>query len=245
MLLYQPQNGYCYNSDTLALFNFIQQNLKIFKNITGSLLDIGSGSGILGLLVAKNYPKLILHSLEVQKDFVFLTKKNSEINHIKSIVFEGNFKNFSFDIDSKDEEIFDIIVSNPPFYPSSVIKSENESLKIARYNDSLPLEDLIRNSSKILKQNGKFFFCYDVKLLDDIIFFSKKHGLNIESLQFLHPKKDRNSSLVMVYLRKNSKSLLNILPPLFMFDDKDFTQAMIDIYKKCDTYSIKINMEKL
>ena len=49
----------------------------------------------------------------------------------------------------------------------------------------------------------------------------------------------------MVYLRKNSKSLLNILPPLFMFDDKDFTQAMIDIYKKCDTYSIKINMEKL
>ena len=59
MVLYQPANGYCYNSDTHFLFNFICENLKKYKNIKGEFLDIGSGSGILGLLVAKEYEKLI------------------------------------------------------------------------------------------------------------------------------------------------------------------------------------------
>jgi tRNA1(Val) A37 N6-methylase TrmN6 len=239
MLFYQPSDGYCYNSDTLCLFNFIKENLKIFKNIQGELLDIGSGSGILGILVAKHYSKLTLNSAELQEEFIFLTKKNSQINQINSNVFEGDFKDIEF------SKIFDIVVSNPPFYPSSVIQSENQNLKSARYNDSLPLELLIQKSSKILKDNGKFFFCYDVKLLDDIIFFSKKYGINIEALQFLHPKKDRKSSLVMVYGRKNSKSLLSILPPLIMFEGEKFTTEMEDIYKMCDTYSIKVDMKQL
>ena len=60
MVLYQPTNGYCYNSDTHFLYNFIVENLKKYKNIKGELLDIGSGSGILGLLVAKNFEKIKL-----------------------------------------------------------------------------------------------------------------------------------------------------------------------------------------
>ncbi len=50
------------------------------------------------------------------------------------------------------EKQFDICVSNPPFYHSNVIKSENENLKIARYNDSMPLEKFIEKTSKILKK---------------------------------------------------------------------------------------------
>jgi len=239
MLFYQPQNGYCYNSDTLVLFNFIKENLKIFKNIQGELLDIGSGSGILGLLVAKDYPKLQLHSCELQEEFIFLTRKNSEINKLHTKLYEGNFEHIEFD------KKFDIVVSNPPFYPSSVVQSENKNLKIARYNDSLPLEILIEKSSNLLQNGGKFFFCYDVKLLDDIIIFCKKYRLNIEALQFLHPKIERNGSLVMVYGRKNSKSHLTILPPIVMFEDEKFTKEMEEIYKMCDTYSIKVDTTTL
>ena len=237
--LYQPAEGYCYNSDTLALFHFIEENLKIFKNIQGELLDIGSGSGILGILVAKKYPKLSLNCSELQEEFIFLTQKNTQINTIDANLFEGDFREIEF------EKSFDIVISNPPFYPASNFQSENQSLKIARYNDSLPLENLIEKSAKVLKENGKFFFCYDVKLLDDIIFFCKKYRLNIESLQFLHPKKDRKSSLVMVYVRKNSKSLLTILPPLIMFEGENFTKEMEAIYTMCNTYSIKVDMKQL
>ena len=235
-LLYQPNGGYCYNTDTIALFHFIIQNLKRFKNVTGDLLDIGSGSGILGILVAKYYPKLTLHSVEIQEEFIFLTKKNSTINGVTTQMIEGDFTQLQI------PKRFDIVVSNPPFYPACVMKTENQNIKIARYNDSLPLEQLIQKATELLSENGKFFFCYDVKLLDDIIFFAKKYRLNIESLQFLHPKKDKNSSLVMVYGRKNSKSLLEIYPPLIAFEGEKMTDEMRAIYTLCNTHSIKVNL---
>lgn len=233
MIFYQPIDGYCYNSDTHCLFYFIIQNLKTFKNVRGELLDIGSGSGILGILVSNYYKHLSLNSNEIQDEFVFLTNKNANINNLSINVYQGDFIMMEFD------KKFDIVVSNPPFYPSSVVQSENKNLKIARYNDNMPLNQFIDKTAKILSTKGKFFFCYDVKLLNDIIMCLKENNLNIETLQFLHPKKEKEASLVMIYARKNSKSLLKILPPVVMFETEKFSSQMEDIYDLCKTYSIK------
>jgi len=235
--LYQPQNGYCYNSDTHFLYNFICTNLEKYKNIQGELLDIGSGSGILGLLVARDYTKLQLNQCEIQENFQFLTQKNSEVNGISNTLYKGSILDTTFDKE------FDYIVSNPPFYHSDVIKSENESLKIARYSDSMPLDKFIFKTAKILKQNGKFFFCYDAKQLDKIIATVNKTKLNIESLQFLHPNVTKEASLVMVYARNGSKSPLKILPPMIMFEKNgDFKEETDAIYDKCSTHSIKCQL---
>ena len=232
--LYQPQNGYCYNSDTHFLYNFICKNLEKYKNIKGNLLDIGSGSGILGLLVARDYPKLNLNQCEIQKSFQFLTQKNSEVNGIENTLHKGSIVDYTFD------KQFDYIVSNPPFYHSDVIKSENESLKIARYCDSLPLITLLSKATKLLKPQGKFFFCYDAKQLDNIILIAKENKLNIESIQFLHPNSKKEASLVMIMGRKNSKSKLKILPPLIMFENNgEFKSEINQIYQNCNTHSIK------
>ncbi|MDB2405471.1 methyltransferase [Arcobacteraceae bacterium] len=237
LFLYQPKNGYCYNSDTHFLYNFISLNLEQYKNIKGELLDIGSGSGILGLLVARNYPKLTLNQCEIQDSFQFLSQKNSEVNDIQNRLYKESYIECNFDKE------FDYIVSNPPFYHTDVIKSENENIKIARYNDSMPLEIFIKKTSKLLKQQGKFFFCYDVKQLDNIMHFSSQAKLNIEAIQFLHPNSKKEASLVMVYARKNSKSKLKILPPLIMFnDDGTFKDKTNEIYANCATHSIKCDI---
>ncbi len=237
MVLYQPQNGYCYNSDTHFLFSFISNNLTTFKNIKGELLDIGSGSGILGLLVARDYKNIKLNQCEIQDKFIFLSQKNSKTNKINSDIYEGSFLDLEF---NDKKRSFDYIVSNPPFYPSCVVQSENENIKIARYNDNLPLEKFISKVSKVLSSNGKFFFCYDVKLLNDIIINCNNNKLNIEALQFLHPKVSKEASLVMVYARKNSKTMIKILPPVIMFnEDGKFTEATNNVYERCSTHSIK------
>ncbi len=236
MVLYQPSNGYCYNSDTHFLYSFIVQNLYKFKNISGDVLDIGSGSGILGLLVSREYEKLSLNQCEIQNSFQQLSQINARCNKIDTNMYKGSFLDLEFD------KQFDMCVSNPPFYHTNVIKSENENLKIARYNDSLPLKQFIKKVSEVLKNSGKFFFCYDVKQLNEIMFFLNEYKLNIESLQFVHPKKSKNATLVLVYARKNSKSLLNILPPLVVFDEEDFTTEVKEIYKKSSTHSIKVEI---
>lgn len=236
MLLYQPIDGYCYNSDTHFLHNFINHNLKTFKNIKGELLDIGSGSGILGLLVARDNEKLNLNQCELQEKFQKLTTINSKTNKIKATLYKGKYQDLEFD------KKFDICVSNPPFYHTNVIKSENENIKIARYNDSMPLYDFISKTSKILNQNGKFFFCYDVKQINDIILILNEFKFNIESIQFVHPKAHKDATLILVYARKNSKSLTKILNPLIAFDDTGFTDEVQEIYKKSSTHSIKVEI---
>jgi tRNA1Val (adenine37-N6)-methyltransferase len=238
LVLYQPTNGYCYNSDTHFLYNFIIENLKKYKNIKGELLDIGSGSGILGLLVAKNFDKIKLNQCEIQKMFQFFTTKNSATNKINSKLYEGSFGDTEFG------KRFDICISNPPFYHSDVIKSDNQSLKIARYNDSLPLEIFIKKSASILNSEGKFFFCYDVKQINQILLLLNKYKFNLEALQFVHPKESKEATLVLVYAKRNSKSLTKILKPLIVFDkNNEFTQEVQEIYKKSSTHSIKVDIE--
>ncbi|MEA2049492.1 MAG: methyltransferase [Campylobacterota bacterium] len=234
MILYQPIDGYCYNSDTHFLYNFFIKSQEKYKNIKGDILDIGSGSGVLGLLIARDYTKLNLHQCEIQTVFQFLSQKNSEINGIKNIIYKDDILNCQFD------KKFDFIVSNPPFYNSDVIKSENQNKKIARYNDNMPLDNFISKVAKILNTNGKFIFCYDAKQLNNILLALNKAKLTIEMMQFLHPKPTKEASLVMIYARSNSKSKLQVIEPLIMFDKfGDFTQEVNDIYTKCSTHSIK------
>lgn len=238
MVLYQPQNGYCYNSDTHFLFDFICRNLEKYKNIKGELLDIGSGSGILGLLLAKKFNKIVLNQVELQEIFQFFSQKNAFTNSIVSKMHKGSFLELEF------ETKFDFCVSNPPFYHGNVIKSENENIKIARYNDFMPLKDFIKRASQVLKNGGKFFFCYDCKQLSEIILYLNEFKFNLESLQFVHPKSTKEATLVMIYAKKDSKSLVKIFEPLVVFDEfGQFTQNVLNIYKDAGTNSIKVEVE--
>lgn len=238
MVLYQPINGYCYNSDTHFLYNFICENFKKYKNIKGELLDIGSGSGILGLLIAKEFEKLTLNQCEIQKMFQFFSSKNAQTNYIKTNLYKGSFDLIDFD------KKFDFCVSNPPFYHTNVIKSENESLKIARYNDSMPLETFIKKSAEILTNEGKFFFCYDAKQIVEILLILNRYKFNLEALQFVHPNSSKDATLVLIYAKKSSKSLTKIFNPLIVFDDQNnFTKEVEEIYAKTSTYSIKAEFE--
>ncbi|WP_419783005.1 tRNA1(Val) (adenine(37)-N6)-methyltransferase [Malaciobacter marinus] len=236
MLLYQPKDGYCYNSDTHFLYDFIIRNLNQFKNINGEILDIGSGSGILGLLVARDNPKLSLNQSEIQEEFQFLSQINSKCNKIEAKMYKGSFLQLEFD------KKFDICISNPPFYHGNVIKSENENLKIARYNDSMPLEDFISKTNRVLKPKGKFFFCYDVKQINEILLLLKKYKFNVESMQFVHPKKDKDATLVLVYARKDSKSLTKVLSAMTVFEKDEFSKEVLKIYEKSLTHSIKVEI---
>ena len=91
MLFYQNKDGYCYNSDTKFLYNFI----SLFKP-KGELLDIGSGCGILGQLLARDF-KFKLTQIDIQEKNFFLTSKNASLNNIKSDVILGDFLETKFD----------------------------------------------------------------------------------------------------------------------------------------------------
>lgn len=227
MLFYQPQKGYCYTSDSIILYDFISS-----FNIKGDVLEVGSGCGIIGLLVARDNP-IFLSQIDIQKDFYLLTKKNAQINNICNEVIHGDF------IKHKDSKRYDYIISNPPFYSSGDKSSKNYHISICKMESSLNMPDFFKQVKYFLKPQGRFIFCYKASSLSQIIQCLKEHKLTPENIRFVYSKDDKNARLVLIYTRLSSKAQTNILPPLLMYQQNELSKEMLDIYSKANTYTIK------
>jgi tRNA1(Val) A37 N6-methylase TrmN6 len=228
MLLYQPQSGYCYNSDSIFLYDFISS----FRP-KGRMLDVGAGCGVVGLLVARDNPKVELEAIERQAEFVEYASKNAEVNRIGYKIYHKDFLDFT------DKHGYDYIISNPPFYHEGASRSENEMLHGARYNLHLPIKEFVRKTASLLRPQGHFVFCYDPQQFALLCATISDAKLRVVDVQFVHSKRDRRASLVLVHARKNSKSLMKVWPPFFAFDENEFSEASQNLYKKARTHSIK------
>ena len=228
MLLYQPDEGYCYNSDSIFLYGFISR----FEP-KGKTLDVGAGCGIVGLLVARDFPAVTLEAVEKQSVYAQFARRNAQVNGIGYTLHEGDF------LEHGPHGSYDWIVSNPPFYHEGVSRSEHPMLHQARYNVHLPIGAFIAKISKLLKSHGEAAICYDARQFVQLCSACESSGLRVVDVQFVHSKEDRPSTLVMLHLKKNSKSLLNVLPPLITFEEERYTPAVQAIYDKAKAHSIK------
>ena len=227
MQLYQPLSGYCFNSDTLFLYDFI----KSFAP-KGELLEVGSGCGVLGLLLARDLP-INLTQIEKQETFAAFTEKNALVNDLSSTVIHEDFLDFT------TTDKFDTIVSNPPFYHGGVVQSENEMKQMARYNEYLPIDAFIAKTSKMLKPRGRFIFCYDPQSIQQLIVAMDSAKLTVEDIRYVYPKEGKAASLVMIHGRKGSKSLTKTHAPLYAFKDEVHSSEAKAVYKMAKTHSIK------
>lgn len=231
MLLYQPESGYCFNSDSVFLYDFISS-----FSPRGRMLDVGAGCGIVGLLVARDNPKVTLEAVEKQDAFARYATKNAEVNGIGYRMHQGDFLSF------EDERGYEYIVSNPPFYHDGANRSSDDMRHGARYNLHLPPDAFFKKVSRLLRANGHFIFCYDPQQFALLCALLDAVKLRVVDVQFVHSRADRNASLVMVHARKNSKSLLKVWPPFVTFEDDEFSQQAKLVYAKARTHSIKCRL---
>lgn len=225
MKLFQPKDGYRYNSDTIMLYNFITK-------LNGEVLDVGCGCGILGLLLKRDFEKISLTMIDILKKNVEISIKNSNNNLLEANIINGNF------CDMTESLKFDFIVSNPPFYHDGALKSENIHINFSRYSSNLSLENFLDKSYKLLKPKGTIFFCYDAKRIYEISFLLYKLKFTLNRMQFVHPKVTKKSKLVLIEARKNSKSLCEILPPIFVNCDNGYSDQAKEIFAKADLLSV-------
>ncbi len=197
------------------------------------MLDVGAGSGVLGLLVARDCPKVQLEAVEKQDAFVMYATKNAEVNHIPYTMHQGDFLEFS------DESGFDYIISNPPFYHEGADRSNNDMRHAARYNLHLPIDRFCKHVARLLRPQGHFIFCYDPQQIGLVSAALAEAKLRVVDVQFVHSKIDRPASLVMLHARKNSRSLAKVWPPFISFENDEFSDAAKTIYAKARTHSIK------
>ncbi|MFV0480354.1 MAG: tRNA1(Val) (adenine(37)-N6)-methyltransferase [Campylobacteraceae bacterium] len=230
MILYQYEKGYRYNSDSMFLYDFITS-----FHPKGEVLDVGCGCGILGLLIKRDFPSINLTSIDIQEEHILLAQKNAEINelHVKTILADFTKANF--------DKQFDLIISNPPFYLQNTKQSEDERLKISRYENYLPFSKLFSQSYKLLNSGGSLIFCYDVNQIDKLMYELHNFKLKVSDICFVHPRADKESNIALIRAKKNSKSSTKIHSPLFVFEGKEYTKRVRDIFTKASTKSVTCN----
>ncbi|MGB0896177.1 MAG: tRNA1(Val) (adenine(37)-N6)-methyltransferase [Flavobacteriaceae bacterium] len=120
-----------------------------------SVLDIGTGTGLIALMLAQRSYAETIEALEIDDNAYEQAAENFENSPWPDRLFcyHAGFLEFVEEIDDE----YDLIVSNPPFYTEDY-KTDNPQRDIARFNDALPFEHLLYGTSKLLSKNGKAAF---------------------------------------------------------------------------------------
>ena len=233
LTIHQLQGGYCYNSDSLFLYAFA----KMFLKSGASVLDLGAGSGVLGLLCARDFDAK-LTMIDINCAHAKLCEKNAKFNGINAEILCGN---------ALDSAIsgFDFIISNPPFYANCALPPKNNHLFLAKKAQNLPLENLTHFAKKALNPQGKFIFCYKSAHLGEVFGALQKSGFNVRTLQFIYPKARGKNASLAIFCADFSKCALEILPPVFNFIDDRHSDEAVEVFRVCNLESVKIDESEL
>ena len=260
MKLFQLKDGYRYNSDSLFLWDFARKNCS-FK-ASQSLLDVGCGCGILGLLLARDF-NCALSCIDIQPQNCELAQINAGANDIKaSIICADFFKDWesgnsagnskensagnsagNFGIPSQScqrNQIFERIICNPPFYDFGG-ENKNAHKNTSRNASSFDISAFASKCSKLLAPKGELVLCYDARLVDRLLQALLEAGLKPIKLAFLHSKPSKPANVVLVVAKKGAKSPLCVFGSLFACNESgthsDFAK---EVFIKADLISVDL-----
>ncbi len=217
LVCYQNRSGYRFSIDSVLLAHFCNN----WKN--ASILDLGCGCGILGLVLTyrnrENISEIV--GIEYQESLVKLAEKNIKINKLDNCfkVLHGDYKNIKRFIAA---ESFTHIICNPPFYQlGSGRPSQQQESYLARHQVAAKPIDIARAISFALKNRGTAALIYPADQAADLISILINFKVQPKVLQpvFSYPEA-KEASLILLECRKNGGTGLKIRKPLFIYQGK-------------------------
>lgn len=223
--LYQDTRGFCFGTDAVLISSFA--NIK--KNSV--VLDVGSSSGIIPLLVSARYEPLKIYGIEILENQFDLFLKNVSENNLSHII-EPVFGDFNEKIDYFKTLGINHIISNPPYKKadSGIINPESD-LAVARHEIKLSLKELIGGACKILPYGGKLSIINRPERLCDIMCLMRENKMEPKRLRMVVPKEGKAPTMVMVEGAKGERPFLKVEESLVIYNsDGTYTDEINKIY---------------
>lgn len=223
----QNENGFCFGIDAVLLSDFAKDMKKC-----DTVVDLCSGNGVIALLLTQKNPKIKkIYEVEVQTEVAEMASRSIKLNHLEDKVFVIN-KNLNCLKEDLKYGSIDAITVNPPYKArgSGIINEEN-SLTIARHEILCTLEDIIKESARLLKSGGNFYMVHKPERLVDIFYYMRKCGLEPKRIRFIHPNKNSVSNLVLIEGSRSGRAFLKFEKPLYVYnEDGSYTSEILKIY---------------
>lgn len=223
--LIQNPKGFCFGIDAVLLSHFseIRKNWKV--------VDLGTGTGIIPILLAGKTEASEIIGVEIQKDVADMAARSVQLNQLESRVRILN-EDLNNILDKVENDSFDAVTSNPPYMNEGGGILNPESAKaISRHEVKCSLEDVIRVSSKLLRDRGHFYLVHRPHRLVDIIYLCRQYKLEPKKIRFVHPNKNKKTNILLLQCVKYGQAELKFLDPLYVYnEDGSYTQEIHEIY---------------
>lgn len=222
----QNPRWFCFGIDAVLLGNFVEMKKS------SRVVDLGTGTGIIPLLLAGKTTESHITGLEIQDEVADMAKRSIELNNLQHRIDIIN-------VDLKKAEgllevnSYDVVTTNPPYMHSEGLINPDDKKAISRHEIMCSLEDVIKIASRLLKHHGRFFMVHRPQRLVDIMVLCRRYKLEPKRLQFVHPSYGKKPNLMLIECKKAANPELKILDPLVVYDeDRNYTKSIIEIYNK-------------
>lgn len=211
LTLYQSRTGYRFSLDALLLAHFVTVKRA------ARVVDLGTGNGVIPLVLADLYPSISLTGVELQSMMAERARRNVDRNGLEARIqiVCADVRSFG---DTSARETFDTVISNPPYRkPTSGRLSFNDERQIARHEMQGNLNDFIRGGVLLLRRKGNLAVIYPAIRSLELLTVMRQAGVEPKRLRMVHSFVSAEASLVLVEGVKDGRSGLKVLPPLIIY----------------------------
>lgn len=221
----QNPEKFCFGMDGVLLSGFA----RVKQGDT--VLDLGTGTGIIPLLLEARYNPSKITALEIQEESADMARRSVALNHLenKIEIIKGDIKEAGSLFEAAS---FDVITCNPPYMIGKHgITNPDAPKAIARHEVLCTLEDVIRETAKLLKPGGNFFLVHRPFRLTEIMVLLHQYKLEPKRMKMVHPYIDKEPNMVLIEAKRGAKSRITIEKPLIVYKEPNkYTDEIYDIY---------------
>lgn len=221
----QNPKKFCFGMDAVLLSGFA----RVKPGETA--IDLGTGTGIIPILLEAKTQGEHFTGLEIQPESADMAKRSVAYNHLedKINIEIGNIKDASVQFGASS---FHVVTTNPPYMTGQHgLTNPSEAKAIARHEILCNLEDVIRESARLLKPQGRFYMVHRPFRLSEIMCLMHQYGLEPKRMQLVYPFADKEPNMVLLEGLRGGKPRITVEKPLIVYKEPGiYTDEIYDIY---------------
>lgn len=221
----QNPEKFCFGMDAVLLSGFVRVKPG------ARVLDLGTGTGIIPLLVEAKTQASHISAIEIQEESADMARRSVQLNHLedKISIVTGDLREADQFFDAAS---FDVVTCNPPYMIGQHgLKNPDAPKAIARHEILCTLEDVVRMAARLLRPGGHFCMVHRPFRLAEIITVMTRYQLEPKRMKLVHPYVDREPNMVLIEACRGGRSRMTVEKPLIVFREPNvYHDEIRDVY---------------